>query len=144
MKTVFRFLLLSLLIFSLGFAARFPKGQIQFKNGDIIKVKRIEIQDDLVFYRYSGDNVSAMLSDIQWIKARGRFERTIGTITGGIGFLVVGGISAKVIQGRPEYAGTLTGLTLGTTAVTYLGGRLIGGLLDPWRKIYTAPIRQEE
>ncbi len=143
MKHVIRICIVLMLTVSLVFSASFPKGIISFKNGTELKVKKVSIKDNFVFYKFKGENKSSMLEDIEYIKARGKVERVFGAIAGGATGLVIGGIAVMVTENNPTYAGKLAGITIGATAVTYLGGRLIGGIFDPWRKIYVTPASKE-
>ncbi len=105
-----------------------------------MRVKKVSVQDNFVYYKWKGDKRSAILDDVEFIKVRGKTERVIGGITGGIGLLTMGGVTAVISDVVvSENQGFFAGMTVGVTAVMYLGGRLVGKIFDPWRKIYTAP-----
>ncbi|MEA2077486.1 MAG: hypothetical protein U9O95_05660 [Candidatus Marinimicrobia bacterium] len=140
MKNFIRMLIIAVLSFSLVLAATFPRGIITFKDGAELKVKKVSIQDNFVYYKLKGEKLSALLEDVEFVKVRGKFERAIGGITGGATLLVIGGVSTFVGMLTPEIAPKLAGLTVGFTAVGYIAGRLVGSVFDPWRKIYKAPI----
>ena len=142
MKHVIRICLVLMLTVSLVFSASFPKGIISFNNGTELKVKKVSIEENFVFYKFNGEKKSSLLEDIEYIKVRGKIERLFGAVAGGATGLVVGSIAVMVIENNPTYAGKLVGIGIGATAVTYLGGRLIGGIFDRWHKIYINPVSE--
>ncbi len=140
MKKIIQILIITCLCLSLAGAATFPLGIIKFHNGTEMRVKKVSVEDNFVYYKWKGDKRSAILNDVEFIKVRGKVERVIGGITGGIGLLTMGAVTAVISDDVvAENQGFFTGMTIGVTAVTYLGGRLAGKLFDPWRKIFTAP-----
>ena len=76
MKHVIRTMIVLLLSVSLAFSAAFPKGVISFKNGTQIRVKKVSIEENMVFYKYGGEERSNLLEDVEYIKARSNSPST--------------------------------------------------------------------
>ena len=143
MKQITRILIIAVLVVSIGFSVTFPKGIIQFEDGNQMRVKKVEMRENMVFYRHAGDEHSALLEDVILIKARGKFERTLGNIGAGTALVLVGTVAVLSGDYSAQAIGEMAGVAVGAGAFMYLGGRLVGKLFDPWRKIYKAPIASE-
>jgi hypothetical protein len=140
MKIFIRIMIIVVLTISFASAVTFPLGIIKFHYGTEMRVKRVSVEDEFVYYKWKGEKRSAMLEDVEFIKVRGKVERVIGGITGGLGLLASGAVTAVISDDVvSENPGFFSGMVVGVTTVTYLGGRLVGKLFDPWRQIYKAP-----
>jgi len=134
-------LIIGVLTISFAFAATFPLGIIKFKNGTEMKVKRLSVEDNFVYYKWKSDKRSALLEDIEYLKVRGKIERIAGAVTGGASLLLFGTIYSELLTDmNPDGKSLYVVMAGATTAIVYLGGRLVGSIFDPWRKIYKAPI----
>ncbi len=119
------------------FARSFPKGIIKFNDGITIKVKNISITDNIVTYKYNNNICSHLTENISFIKARGKTERTIANIAGGGALVVFGGLTIGSIPTSTSLdILEMADFTLLATGLSYVGGRIIGYAIDPWKIIY--------
>ena len=137
MKHIIRILIIMVLTVSIAFSATFPKGIIAMKDGKELRVKKVSIQDNFVFYKYKGDKLSILLQDVEFVKVRGKIENIVGGIAGGSSLLLFGTIYSQLPSDMDPDGKSLY-LTMGAaaTAIAYVGGRVVGSIFDPWRKIY--------
>jgi len=143
MKNIIRVLIIGVLSISLAFAATFPKGIISLKNGTEIRVKRVSIRDNFVYYKLKGDQHSALLEDVNYVKAKGKVEQIVGGITGGASLLFLGAVYSRLPSDMdPDGKSLYLSIGAATAAVAYAGSRLVGSIFDPWRKIYTSPAQK--
>lgn len=147
MKNFIRIFIVALVVVSLAFSASFPKGVILFKNGTELKVKKVLIEENFVFYDFKGEKQSTLLDDIVYIKARGKIQKMAGNIAGGAGVVFwsvgIGGFySRNPFDPTSTSFKVITGVAVGSTLILYATGRMVGGILDPWKKIYISPAQE--
>jgi len=122
-------------------AGAFPRGYIKFKDGWDLEVKKVYLQDNKVYYKYNGELQSSLLNNIEFINVRGKFERGFSNTLGIVGLLG----TAILVAGSENADSRKFSISFGlsATGVFYLGGRLLGWMVDPWVTIYSNPYENE-